>query len=81
MDDITIQPRPPVGPEEARRAQEILKKYKAGKAALERRVVEDEKWYRLQHRQLLDRGRGDTRPAPTSAWLFHTITNKHADAM
>lgn len=71
-----------IGREQARAALANLKKYKAGKAALEARVIEDEKWYRLQHQQILrDRAKGDTRPNPTSAWLFNTITNKHADAM
>lgn len=71
-----------IGREQARAALATLKKYKAGKAALEARVIEDEKWYRLQHQQILrDRAKGDTRPNPTSAWLFNTITNKHADAM
>lgn len=71
-----------IGREQARAALATLKKYKAGKAALEARVIEDEKWYRLQHQQILrSRAKGDTRPTPTSAWLFNTITNKHADAM
>lgn len=71
-----------IGREQAQAALAVLKKYKAGKAALEDRVIEDEKWFRLQHQQILrDRAKGDTRPAPASAWLFNTITNKHADAM
>lgn len=71
-----------IGREQAGAALATLKKYKAGKAALEARVIEDEKWYRLQHQQILrSRAKGDTRPTPTSAWLFNTITNKHADAM
>ena len=71
-----------IGRDQAVEALAVLKRYKAGKAALEARVIEDEKWYRLQHQEVLrDRAKGDTRPNPTSAWLFNTITNKHADAM
>lgn len=71
-----------IGRDQANEALAILKRYKAGKAALEERVIEDEKWYRLQHQEILrSRAKGDTRPTPTSAWLFNTITNKHADAM
>jgi len=72
---------PPVGEKELRRAIDALVKYKAGKSALESRVIEDERWYKLRHWEVM-RGKKpeSTRPAPTSAWLFNTLQNKHADA-
>lgn len=72
---------PPVGEKELRAAADALVKYKAGKSALESRVIEDERWYKLRHWEVM-RGKkpADTRPAPTSAWLFNTLQNKHADA-
>ena len=81
MDDITIQPRPPVGPEEARRAQEILKKYKAGKAALDRRLIDNELWFRMGHWKQYKNRMMEGKPQPSSGWLFNSIASKHAEAM
>ena len=79
--------RPRIGEKEIARAIDILTKYKQGKAMLETRVVEDELWWELRHWEVMRRDRSrtgkdtDVRPEPTSAWLFNSITNKHADAM
>ena len=67
-------------------AASILNKYKSGKANLENRVVEDEKWYKLQHWDLINAGKSQEEKErinvqSTSAWMFNTIANKHADAM
>lgn len=67
-------------------AASILNDYKAGKANLENRVVEDEKWYKLQHWDLINAGKTPEQKErinvqSTSAWLFNAIANKHADAM
>ena len=65
------------------RARETLTKYKDGKTALENRLIEEEQWYRLRHWEYLRRKKEkDARtPEPTSAWLFDSIAQKHADAM
>lgn len=79
--------RPAIGPEEVRRATELLQKYKAGKANLEARIIEDEEWYRMRHWDVIRRRAQAARkpledvPNPTSAWLFNAIMNKHADLM
>ena len=39
----------PIGEKEIKAATEILQRYKAGKANLDRRVVEDEEWWELRH--------------------------------
>ena len=77
-----------IGKEEVAKAIDILTRYKQGKANLETRIVEDELWWELRHWEAIGRkdgskarqiaGRG---AEPTSAWLFNSITNKHADAM
>lgn len=75
--------KPPIGEEEITKAAAILAKYKQGKQNLEQRVVEDELWWELRHWEAIGRKRqnvGDT-VDPTSAWLFNSILNKHADAM
>ena len=55
------------------RATEILQQYKAVKANLEARLIENEEWWRIRHQT-----KKDTTP---SAWLFNSVINKHADAM
>ena len=69
----------PIGKEAVQKATLILQKYKEGKANLERRIVENEQWYKLRHWECLQ-GK-DNQVKPTSAWLFNCIANKHADAM
>lgn len=83
----------PIGEKEIKAAQEVLRLYKDGKANLDNRIVEDEKWWELRHWYFI---RGNQRtvkneetgereifpgPEPASAWLFNAILNKHADAM
>ena len=64
-----------------RAATEILKTYKQAKAALEERILSNERWYRLRHWQELRQGHATGDPEPASAWLLNCILNKHADAM
>ena len=70
----------PIGKEAVQKATQILKKYKEGKANLERRIVDNEQWYKLRHWESM-RKSGTSAVEPTSAWLFNCIANKHADAM
>ena len=75
-----------IGEKEIAKAAEILAKYKAGKANLETRVVQDELWWELRHWEVIrSRSRSsdpaERGPEPASAWLFNAIINKHADAM
>lgn len=69
----------PVTEETIRRAEETLLAYRAAKAPLEARLLENEQWYRLRHWSTMRRNPGD--PEPASAWLLNCIANKHADAM
>ena len=75
-------PGPRITQKDVREAAGILARYKQGKARLERRVVEDELWWELRHWEAVRRDRpAGTAPEPSSAWLFNTLMNKHADAM
>lgn len=68
-----------IGEEEIARAVRLLEKYREGKRNLERRIIDNEQWFKLRHWEQL-RGKNDgTHTA--SAWLFNSIANKHADAM
>ena len=69
----------PIGKEAVHKATLTLNRYKQGKANLERRIVDNEQWYKLRHWECL-RGGGE-KVEPTSGWLFNCIANKHADAM
>lgn len=58
-------------------AQETLQKYARGKQALDKRIIDNDQWYRLRHWDVV----GTNNPAPASAWLFNSLANKHGDAM
>ena len=68
-----------IGTKQVQTASQILKKYKEGKANLEKRIVDNEQWYKLRHWECMRDAKKDVQP--TSAWLFNCIANKHADAM
>lgn len=70
----------PITGEDVKKAAQILQKYKQCKTNLERRIIENEQWWKLQHWSLLGKT-NPTDPEPASAWLFNCIANKHADAM
>ena len=72
-----------IGKEQVQKAQSILQKYKEGKASLESRIVENERWYKIRHWEVVgaqQKGHKND-PRPTSAWLFNSLANKHADFM
>lgn len=60
-----------------RKLNKILQEYKAGKANLERRIIDNEQWWKLHHNDWQADGPVDG----TSAWLSNVIMSKHADAM
>ncbi len=69
----------PIGREQIQKANHTLQKYKEGKANLERRIVDNEQWYKLRHWECMRDKEQEVQPV--SAWLFNCIANKHADAM
>ena len=68
-----------IGKNQIQAASQTLRKYKEGKANLERRIIDNEQWYKLRHWECMRDKKADVQP--TSAWLFNCIANKHADAM
>ena len=78
MDEAT---KLPIGPEEVAEAAQILQRYKAGKAALDKRLVDNELWFRMGHWKNCQNPMMEGKPQPSSGWLFNSIANKHADAM
>ena len=80
MNDF-LEGKPPIGPEEVAEAEQILQRYKAGKAALDKRLVDNELWFRMGHWKNYQNSMMEGKPQPSSGWLFNSIANKHADAM
>ena len=75
---------PRVGAEQVRQAAEVLRKYRLGKQNLDRRIIDNEQFWKLRHWEQMEKsGEGgnpqDVRPA--SGWLVNCILAKHADAM
>jgi len=83
--DNTAAPAAPViGAEQVRAATEILKKYRRGKINLEKRIIDNEQFWKLRHWEQMEQdGQGGNRadPRPRSGWLVNCILSKHADAM
>jgi len=70
----------PIGKAAVEEAAKVLLRYKQGKANLDRRVTEDEEWYKMRHWACLRHDKRDP-VQPTSGFLFNALQNKHADAM
>lgn len=61
---------------------ELLVKYRSGKQNLDAKIVENQRWYKSQHWDIIrNKEKDDSQPEPVSSYLFNTIANKHADAM
>lgn len=75
--------RLPISRPEINEAYQKLLKYKEGKANLERRIIEDQQWYKLRQWECMRKSntKKEVQVEPISAWLLNSIANKHADAM
>ena len=62
-------------------ATEILQKYKGGRASLEQRVIEAERYYRLHNWWSKEGANKKYGVKSNSGWLFNSCMIKHADAM
>ena len=58
-----------------------MQRYKTGQAALDKRIIENELWFRMGHWKNYQNKMMEGKPQPSSGWLFNSIANKHADAM
>ena len=68
-----------IGREQVQKANLTMQKYKEGKANLERRIVDNEQWYKIRHWECMRDSSEEVQPA--SAWLFNCIENKHAECL
>lgn len=77
MESVTL----PIGTQQVAQAMRILQKYRDGKASLDRRIVDNELWFKMAHWKQYKNRLMDGKAQPASGWLFNSIANKHADAM
>lgn len=75
-----ISAAPAVGMGELEKFKKALDKYRAGKAALDSRIVEAEEFWKLRHWRTM-RPENPGEPEPASGWLVNTILSKHSDAV
>lgn len=66
--------------ETIKKALEIMRKYKAGKERLDKRLIKNEEYWKLRHWEWMEETGNPMDIKPRSAWLFNTVMGKHADA-
>ena len=76
-----LDSEPAIGEKEISEAMAILEKYKSAKASLDKRIIDNEEWYKLGHWKQYGNRVMEGKRAPSTGWLFNSIANKHADAM
>jgi len=83
-------PAPPAGrqmtEERLKKANDLLKRYQSAKSAHDARVVENEKWYRQRHWEIINSKNREPDDEgemyeTKSAWLFNALNILHSDAM
>lgn len=70
----------PIGEQQILDAMMTLEKYRAGKANFNRRLIENEQWWKLRHWDYIKEQPTNTLQTK-SAWLVNVLLSKHADAM
>ena len=73
------QMKPKIDEEVVRKAQEILRKYKEGKARLEQKIIANEEFWKLRQWNYMNEAKKDFQPA--TAWLWSCIQSRYSDAM
>lgn len=81
MTDTVAEKPQTIDKKAIQKAAETLTKYKNGKRKFEDRIVEEEQWWKLRHWDVIGKDESGDRPQPTSAWMFNSLCNKHADIM
>lgn len=76
---MQAQMKPKIGTEEISKASEILRKYKEGKARLEKKIIANEEFWKLRQWNYMNDGNDDFKPA--TAWLWSCIQSRYSDVM
>ncbi|MBQ8504553.1 MAG: hypothetical protein IJ491_09810 [Clostridia bacterium] len=67
----------PIGEQQIKEARQRFKRYKDSKADLNKRLKENEKFWKMKHLE----GKGDGESHRPTGWLLNAIHSKHADMM
>lgn len=72
-----------IGAEWCKKSNEVLKRYISGKAINDDRMIKNNEWYRQRHWEHIEKidHKLSNKPQPTTAWLFNSIANQHANVM
>ena len=73
------QQKPKIDREAVTKASDILRKYKEGKARLEKKIIANEEFWKLRQWNYMNDGENDFKPA--TAWLWNCIQSRYSDAM
>ena len=76
---MQAQMKPKIDEDAVRKASEILRKYKEGKARLEQKIIANEEFWKLRQWNYMNDGTNDFKPA--TAWLWSCIQSRYSDAM
>lgn len=77
--EMQAKMKPVIGEAEIRKASEILRKYKEGKARLEQKIIANEEFWKMRQWNYVNDGKDDFKPA--TAWLWSCIQSRYSDAM
>lgn len=87
LDQPATQYRPAgsrITKEMLQKAMRTLHKYRAGKASVERRIIDAQQWWKLHNWEQIEAQnnlQGSHGSKTSTAWLWNCIVGKHADAM
>lgn len=71
--------KPKIDAETVIKASETLRKYKEGKALLEKKIIANEQYWKLRQWNYMNDGNDDFKPA--TAWLWSCIQSRYSDTM
>ena len=68
------------------RLMNVLMRYQSGKSLNDARIIENDRWYKSQHWEVMREKDGSKRrnaslPEPVTAFLWNTLANRHGDLM
>lgn len=84
MQQQNIKKRAVIGEEQVQKFQTVFQQYQSDKSNLTQRLIDNEKWYRQRHWEVMKREEKDQtkdKIEPKSGYLFNGIVNKHAEMM
>lgn len=76
----SMQPKK-IGSDQVLKASEILKKYKAGKARLEQKIIANEEFWKLRQWRYINEENEEKEFQPATAWLWSCIQSRYSDVM